>query len=72
MAFFEKKNKKVFIQKTFPKRKCFRNESKIVLVFETFVLLFFFTENARNKDFLGWHAWATITCVIVLHTLIKK
>ena len=35
-------------------RKKLRNESKIVFVFETF---FFFQTNARNKIFLGWHAW---------------
>jgi len=40
-------------------RKYLRNESKIVLLFETF-FLFVFSKNAKNKILLGWHAWATI------------
>jgi len=43
-----------FKKKMFLFRKKLRNESKIVFVFETF---FFFQTNARNKIFLGWHAW---------------
>jgi len=38
---------------------CFRNESKIVLVFETF-FNFFYQKNARNKHCLGWHSWAAL------------
>ena len=41
------------------KQKYFRNESKIVLVFETF----FF--NATNNIFLGCHAWTTILAVLI-------
>jgi len=40
----------VFTQKTFAKRKCFRKESNIVFLFETF-FIFCFKKNARNKTF---------------------
>jgi len=39
-SVFEKKEK-CFYWETFAKRKCFRNEIRIVLVFETFVCCFF-------------------------------
>jgi len=41
----------------------------MVLVFETFFL--FFSKNARNKHFLGWHAWA-ITLGHVIAVLNSK
>jgi len=42
-----------------------RNESKIVLVFETFFYFskkFFLKKNEikQKQNFLGWHTWATI------------
>jgi len=51
------------------KTKVFRNESQIVLISETF-LLSFFSKNARNKNFLEWHAWATID--LLYRTVARK
>jgi len=45
--FFFSEN--VFIWKTFAKRKCFRNESKIVLVCETFFCFLFFKKMPETK-----------------------
>jgi len=42
---------KIFFWKTFAKRKCFRNESTIVLVCETFFCFLFFKKMPETKTF---------------------
>jgi len=56
-ACFLNENKKFLKRKFFYLENIYKT-SIIFFVFETFSL--FFQKNARNKNSLGWHAWATI------------
>ena len=55
-------NENVFISKMFAKRKCLWNESKIVLVFESFFVFFFSKKCQKQKFFrvarMGHHTRA--------------